>query len=98
MRESLKMLLHYIAGVVILVTGAIHIMSGHFKTLGIIKSLEFYEINKVIFLAAVIYHALNGVRVISIELIPRRAFADVITIILLIFGLFLFVYVSLTIL
>jgi len=98
MRESVKMLLHYIAGVTILVTGAIHIMSGHFKTLGLIKTWDLYSVNKIIFLAAVLYHALNGVRVILTELIPRRGFSDVMNTVLIILGLSLFVYVSLFVL
>lgn len=89
------MLLHYIAGVIILVTGAIHILSGHFEAYGLIKTAEFYSINKLIFLASVLYHALNGVRVILAELVPKRWLIENITLVLVIIGLAFFIYTSL---
>ncbi|MCF8885080.1 MAG: hypothetical protein QXK95_03320 [Nitrososphaerota archaeon] len=97
MRESVKMLLHYITGVLILITGAIHVLSGHFEAYGLIKSAELYSINKLIFLASILYHALNGVRVVLIEFVPKRWFTDSITLVLIIIGLAFFIYTSLLI-
>lgn len=72
MRESTKMLLHYVSGVLIVVTGLIHLLANNDPNIGklITSNVNFYFANMTVFLAALLYHAFNGVRVILIELVP----------------------------
>lgn len=74
MRESTIMFLHYIAAILILITGLIHLLANNDPVVGpLIKgNTALYFTNMAIFLAALLYHALNGVRVILIEMVPDR--------------------------
>jgi len=72
MRESTVMFLHYITAILIAVTGLIHLLANNEPTIGplIKENPVVYMGNMAIFLAALLYHAFNGVRVILIELVP----------------------------
>ncbi len=74
MRESTIMFLHYFAAIVIIITGFIHLLANNDPTIGplIKNNTALYVGNMAIFLAALLYHALNGVRVILIEMVPNR--------------------------
>lgn len=89
MRESTKMLLHYIAGVIVIVTGLIHLLANNEPTLGkiITSNAHFYLANMAIFLAALLYHAFNGVRVILIELVPDACWTKLIGWAILLIGI-----------
>lgn len=94
MRESTKMLIHYITGFAILITGAIHLIASNLKTLEWIKTTPLYPVSQGIFLATVLYHALNGLRVILVELMPGYRSGKIISYTLLILGVILFIFGS----
>jgi len=92
-RESTRMFLHYIAGLTILVTGAIHLLANNLPEFSLmLHTSNLYPINLAIFLAALLYHALNGIRVILMELIPTPCSGTVITWILIIVGVIAYAY------
>lgn len=89
MRESVKMLLHYLTGVLIVVTGLIHLLANNEPNIGklITSNVYFYLANMAIFLAALLYHAFNGVRVILIELVPDMCWTRLIGWAILLIGI-----------
>lgn len=91
MKESTKMLLHYVTGFLILVTGAIHLIANNLERFLWIKSTLWYPISLGIFLGAVLYHAMNGLRVVLVELFPGSSSGKVISTILVIVGVIFFV-------
>ncbi|MEN2975029.1 MAG: hypothetical protein ABDH32_05570 [Candidatus Caldarchaeales archaeon] len=92
MRESTKMLLHYITGFIILVTGAIHLLASNLSSFAWIKTTPQYPVGQAIFLAALLYHSLNGLRVILIELRPGLRTSKTITITLLALGILIYIF------
>jgi succinate dehydrogenase hydrophobic anchor subunit len=80
MRESTKMLLHYVTGLLIIVTGLIHLLANNEPNVGklITGNTYLYLSNMAIFLAALLYHAFNGIRVILIELVPDKCWTKLI--------------------
>ncbi len=80
MRESTKMLLHYITALIIIVTGLIHLLANNDPNVGkfITSNTYLYLSNMAIFLAALLYHAFNGIRVILIELVPDKCWTKLI--------------------
>ncbi len=74
MRESTIMFFHYITAILIAITGLIHLLANNDPTVGaVIKANSvLYLGNMAVFLAALLYHAFNGVRVILIEMVPDR--------------------------
>lgn len=91
MKESTKMLIHYITGFLILITGAIHLIANNLSSFLWIKETLWYPVSLGIFLAAVLYHAMNGLRVVLIELFPGSGSGKIISMILFAVGLFFFV-------
>lgn len=89
MRESTKMLLHYVAGILIIVTGLIHLLANNEPNVGklITSNVYLYLANMAIFLAALLYHAFNGVRVILIELVPDMCWTKLIGWAILLIGI-----------
>lgn len=93
MRESRKMFIHYTTGILIGITGLVHLIANNVPGIGtIIHDSILYPINMLIFLTALLYHMLNGIRVILIELIPGWCATRVINWIVLIVGILLYVY------
>lgn len=93
MRESTKMFLHYLTGAVILITGAIHLLANNVPSFAVVFRLsELYPVNLGIFLAALLYHALNGLRVILIELIPGPCAGKAISWIMVLIGVAAYIY------
>ena len=90
MRESSLMMLHYAAAVVLLVTGSIHLMKNNIPGMEIHGPL--YLVNMLIFVSALMYHAMNGVRVILIELMPKRSRA--ISYLILVLGIIIYLYIA----
>ncbi len=87
------MFLHYISGIIILVTGFIHLIANNLPDIGtIIHESALYPVNLIMLLSALTYHMLNGVRVILIELIPGRCAAKAITWIMFLVGIALYIY------
>jgi len=91
MKESTKMLLHYITGFLILITGAVHLIANNLVGFNWIKDTLWYPISQGIFLAAVLYHAMNGLRVILVELLPGSSIGKVISTILVVIGTIFFI-------
>ncbi len=91
MKESTKMLLHYITGFLILVTGAIHLLTNNLESFRWMKAILFYPVSLGVFLAAVLYHAMNGLRVILIELFPGSRSGRIITLTLMLVGVIFFI-------
>lgn len=89
MRESSLMILHYAAALVLLITGSIHLMANNIPGMEIHGPL--YLANMLVFVSALMYHAMNGVRVILIELLPRRSRA--ISYIILVLGIIAYLYI-----
>ncbi len=89
MRESTIMFLHYVAAVLIMITGLIHLLANNDPVIGaaIKASPVLYLGNMAIFLAALLYHAFNGVRVILIEMVPDRCWTKWISWAILIVGI-----------
>lgn len=93
MRESKRMFIHYISGLIILVTGFIHIIANNLPSIGTtIHESILYPVNLIILLSALLYHMLNGVRAILMELIPGKCAAKAITWIIFLVGIALYVY------
>jgi succinate dehydrogenase / fumarate reductase cytochrome b subunit len=108
MKESTKMLLHYVTGFGILVAGAVHLFTV-FLTGSYVQNLAFSSIMAVyrnVILAATLelllifvdYHALNGIRVILIEFYQGERWERGVAWILAVAGLLLLVYGTRTIL
>lgn len=91
MKESTKMLLHYITGFLILVTGAIHLLTNNLESFKWMKATLLYPVSLGVFLAAVLYHAMNGLRVILIELFPGSSSGRIITVTLMLVGVIFFI-------
>ncbi|MEM1583915.1 MAG: hypothetical protein QXF28_02245 [Nitrososphaerota archaeon] len=91
MKESTKMLIHYVTGFLILVTGAIHLISNNLVSLKWIKETVWYPMSLGIFLAAVLYHSMNGLRVILVELFPGSSSGKIISTTLFIIGVVFFI-------
>ncbi|MEM3869742.1 MAG: hypothetical protein QXJ39_01245 [Candidatus Korarchaeum sp.] len=89
MRESTKMLLHYITGILVIMTGLIHLLANNEPNIGklITSNVYFYLTNMGIFLAALLYHAFNGLRVILIELVPDTCWTKLIGWAILLIGI-----------
>ncbi|RDD53711.1 MAG: hypothetical protein BA066_03055 [Candidatus Korarchaeota archaeon NZ13-K] len=89
MRESTKMLLHYITGLLIVVTGLIHLLANNDPNVGklITGNVYLYLTNMSVFLASLLYHAFNGIRVILIELVPDACWTRLIGWALLLIGI-----------
>jgi len=92
MKESTKMLLHYITGFLILITGATHLIANNLVGFNWIKDTLWYPMSQGVFLAAVLYHAMNGLRVILVELFPGSSSGKIISIILTVVGIIFFVF------
>ncbi|MGB9631114.1 MAG: hypothetical protein ACP5KE_02000 [Candidatus Methanodesulfokora sp.] len=89
MKESNLMILHYATALILIVTGSIHLMANNIPDIGIHGPL--YLANMLIFVSALMYHAMNGVRVILIELVPTRSRA--ISYIILVIGVIAYLYI-----
>lgn len=89
MRESTKMLLHYITALIIIVTGLIHLLANNDPNIGklITANAYLYLGNMAIFLAALLYHTFNGIRVILIELVPDKCWTKLIGWAILLIGI-----------
>lgn len=93
MRESQRMFLHYLTGVLIAVTGVLHLIANNLPGIGsMIHDSPIYPVNLAILLAALLYHMLNGARVILMELIPGWCATRAITWIMLIIGIAAYIY------
>ncbi len=92
MRESTIMFLHYLTAIVIVITGLIHLLANNDPVIGPIirDNTILYVGNMALFLAALLYHALNGARVILIEMIPNRCWTKWIGWGLLIIGIIVY--------
>jgi succinate dehydrogenase hydrophobic anchor subunit len=112
MRESTKMLLHYITGLGILVAGGLHLFTV-FLTGPYLQNLAFsggsysvIAIYRNVILAATLelllifvdYHALNGIRVILIEFHQGAKWESGVSWILAVMGILLLLYGTRTIL
>ncbi|HXX72246.1 MAG TPA: hypothetical protein VEI80_01015 [Candidatus Acidoferrales bacterium] len=108
MKESTKMLLHYVTGFGILVAGAVHLFTV-FLIGSYVQNLAFGSIMAVyrsVVLAATLelllifvdYHALNGIRIILIEFHQGEKWERGVAWILAVAGLLLLVYGTRTIL
>ena len=108
MKESTKMLLHYVTGLGILVVGGVHLFTV-FLTGPYLQNLAFSSIMAVyrnVILAATLellllfvdYHALNGIRVILIEFHQGSAWERGVSWILSVAGILLLIYGTRTIL
>ncbi len=89
MRESTIMFFHYITAILIAITGLIHLLANNEPVIGaVIKANPvLYFGNMAVFLAALLYHAFNGVRVILIEMVPDRCWTKWISWAVLIVGI-----------
>jgi len=93
MKESVKTFLQYVTGIAIGATGAFHLIANNLPGIGeAIHESPIYPVNLAIFLAALLYHGLNGVRSILVELIPGPCAGKAITWILAIIGVAAYVY------
>ncbi len=92
MRESKIMLIHYITAVLIVITGLIHLFANNDPVIGpMIKgNVYFYVANMAVFLASVLFHGFNGVRVVLIELIPNKCWTKLIGWAVLLIGILTF--------
>jgi succinate dehydrogenase hydrophobic anchor subunit len=112
MKESTKMLLHYITGLGIVIAGGVHIFTvfftgayaqnlaftgGMFSVISIYRNL-LLALTLEFLLIFVDYHALNGVRVILIEFHQGTRWERGVSWILSVTGVLLFVYGTRTIL
>ena len=108
MKESTKMLLHYITGLGILVVGGVHLFTV-FLTGPYLQNLAFASVMAVyrnvilaftleLLLIFVDYHALNGIRVILIEFHQGEKWERGVAWILAVAGLLIFIYGTRTIL
>lgn len=93
MRESTIMLLHYFTAILVVITGLIHLLANNEPIIGplIRGNTALYFTNMAIFLAALLYHALNGVRVILIEMVPNECWTKWIGWSMLIIGVIVYV-------
>ena len=117
MSERRLMLLHYVTGIGILITGAVHLWVVFFtvpldqtiwETTMLFDNHPFaiLSVYRNALLASTLwlllvfttYHAMNGIRVILMELIPNRSFVSAIKWVLIALGLFLVIYGTRTIL
>jgi succinate dehydrogenase hydrophobic anchor subunit len=112
MKESTRMLLHYVTGLGIVITGGVHLFTvflsgsylqnlafsgGPYSVLAIYRNLILASTLEVLLLF-VDYHALNGTRVILIEFHQGVAWERGVSWILSIAGILLFIYGTRTIL
>ena len=108
MKESTRMLLHYVTGLGILVVGGVHLFTV-FLTGPYLQNLAFSSVIAVyrnVILAATLellllfvdYHALNGIRVILIEFHQGSAWERGVSWILSVAGILLLIYGTRTIL
>lgn len=112
MKESTKMLLHYITGLGIVIVGAVHLFTvfltgpydqnlafigGPYSVIAIYRNLIFAATLELL-LIFVDYHALNGIRVILIEFHQGHRWERGVTWILTVTGFLLFIYGTRTIL
>ncbi len=112
MKESTKMLLHYITGLGIVIAGGAHLFTvfftgpyaenlaftgGPFSVISVYRSLVL-ALTLELLLIFVDYHALNGIRVILIEFYQGARWERGVTWILTIAGILLLVYGTRTIL
>lgn len=112
MRESTKMLLHYITGLGIVVAGGVHLFTvfltgpyaqnlafsgGAFSVIAIYRNL-LLALTLELLLIFVDYHALNGIRVILIEFHQGTRWERGVSWILAATGILLFIYGTRTIL
>ena len=108
MKESTRMLLHYVTGLGILVTGGVHLFTV-FLTGPYVQNLAFTSVIAVyrnLILAATLelllifvdYHALNGIRVILIEFHQGSKWERGVSWILAVAGILLLIYGTRTIL
>lgn len=91
MKESTKMFIHYITGFLILVTGAIHLISNNLTSFKWVKETIWYPVSLGILLAAVLYHAMNGLRVVLVEMFPGSGSGKIISTIVFIVGIAFFI-------
>jgi len=112
MRESTRMLFHYITGLGIVIVGGIHLFTvflmgsylqnlafigGPYSVIAIYKTAIF-AVTLELLLIFVDYHALNGIRVILIEFHQGKGWERGVSWILAILGVVLLVYGTRTIL
>jgi succinate dehydrogenase hydrophobic anchor subunit len=112
MRESTRMLLHYITGLGIVIVGGVHLITvfllgsylqnlmfvgGAYSVIAIYKNALF-AVTLELLLIFVDYHALNGIRVILIEFHQGRTWERGVSWILAIAGILLLIYGTRTIL
>lgn len=112
LKESTKMLLHYVTGLGIVIAGGVHLFTV-FLTGPYLQNLAFsggaYSVISVyrniilavtleVLLLFVDYHALNGIRVILIEFHQGEAWERGVSWILIVTGILLFIYGTRTIL
>ena len=112
MKESTKMILHYITGLGIVIAGGVHLFTvfltgpydqnlafsgGPFSVISVYRSF-ILALTLELLLIFVDYHALNGIRVILIEFHQGAKWERGVSWILAVAGLLLFVYGTRTIL
>jgi succinate dehydrogenase hydrophobic anchor subunit len=112
MRESTKMVLHYITGLGILITGGVHLFTvfltgpyiqnlafagGAFSVISVYRNIVL-ALTLELLLVFVDYHALNGIRIILIEFHQGTGWERGVSWVLAVTGILLFVYGTRTIL
>ena len=112
MKESTKMLLHYITGLWIVIVGGVHLFTvfltgsyvqslafsgGPFSVIAVYRNLVL-ALTLELLLVFVDYHALNGIRVILIEFHQGTRWERGVAWVLAVAGILLFIYGTRTIL
>ncbi len=92
MRESKIMLIHYVTAILIVITGLVHLLANNDPVIGpmIKDNVYLYVGNMAVFLASVLFHGFNGLRVVLIELIPNKCWTKLIGWAVLIVGVLTF--------
>ncbi len=93
MRESTLTFLQYISALILIVVASLHLLANNAPHIGpLIHDSPMYPTMMVIFLTALLYHLLNGLRSILIEIIPGKYAAKSISWCLLLIGIAAYIY------
>ncbi len=93
MRESTLTLLQYISALILMVVAGLHLFANNAPHIGpLIHDNPLYPAMMVIFLTALLYHLLNGIRSILVEIIPGKYAAKSISWCLLLIGIAAYIY------